>query len=81
MRSQWHGFQLSHSKNELTFELNQTPRTHTEIFTSTLMLVHPTIITYIDDGGLENLAIYKSFPLLLSELTEKFQPVDLVMGE
>ena len=56
--SQQCGLQSYHSNDELTFELNRIPRTHTEVFTNTSTLVHPTIITYIDDGTLENLTIY-----------------------
>ena len=32
------------------------------------MLVHPTIVTYVDNGALETLAIYISFTSLLSDL-------------
>ena len=50
-------------------ELNRVPGTHTEIFTSTLMLIHPTIVTYIDAGALESLAKYIIFYIhLIREL-------------
>ena len=68
MRSQQCG--LKHFNSNSIWPLSGTkfPVQYLKTSQSALMLIHPTIITYVDDGALESLAIYISFTPLLSWL-------------